>query len=320
MKNNKKKSSTAKKLMPAFAMLTVSAMTLASSTYAWFTMSDTVSVTGMQMKATSESGLIIRNELVDTWSTQVQASYSGLNKAVLPTSTANTTNWYYRMSSQFDNAEANQASTAYTSLNSLTDVQEGVSGDAADGVFGVTTNGNTQNYYLLNKFYIKSSGQALTDKNVTITSVKATAPETQASANLNKAFRVAVKIGGDVYIYAPFSDNLSYHVGGYTTNETTFTADVTAIKPGTDGALGTPSVADDATIPANTATVAGDTTTNPVIPKAIEADVYLYFEGEDPACKSSNIGASFDALSVEITFGMANVANNNAQQGNGATG
>jgi hypothetical protein len=50
-KNNKKKSSAARKLIPAIGMLTVSAMMLSSSTYAWFTMSREVEVTGINMSA-----------------------------------------------------------------------------------------------------------------------------------------------------------------------------------------------------------------------------------------------------------------------------
>ncbi|MEE5993296.1 MAG: hypothetical protein V3G42_08650 [Oscillospiraceae bacterium] len=50
--NNKYNHSARKKLIPAIAMLTVSAMTLASSTYAWFTMSREVEVSNIQMSAT----------------------------------------------------------------------------------------------------------------------------------------------------------------------------------------------------------------------------------------------------------------------------
>ena len=309
-KNNA--NSARRKLIPAVGMLVASAMMLSSSTYAWFTMSDSVTVTGMNLQAPADGGIIIRNELENVWATQVSASYAGTGKAVLPTSTSDTTDWYYRMSSQFDDEEGDQAANAYTDLttgNNLVDTRGGE--NDLDGVYGITSNGVTKDYYLLNKFYIKSSGQALADKNITVTSVKATAPEDSVSGNLNKALRVAVKIGNDVYIYAPFNTvdaNLTYHVGGSTTTEgsTTWHATVTAIKPGSGGALATPSVADDATIPANTATITGDNSANPAVPKAIEADVYLYFEGEDPDCKSSNIAASFDTLNVEISFGMAN--------------
>ena len=49
---NKKGSSTMKKLVPAAGMLMISAAMLATSTFAWFTMSKEVEVTGIQMTAT----------------------------------------------------------------------------------------------------------------------------------------------------------------------------------------------------------------------------------------------------------------------------
>jgi hypothetical protein len=50
--NNNKKGSNAKKIIPAVGMLSVSAVMLASSTFAWFTMSREVEVTNLQMTAT----------------------------------------------------------------------------------------------------------------------------------------------------------------------------------------------------------------------------------------------------------------------------
>jgi hypothetical protein len=58
--NNTKNKSTAKrKLVPAVGMLLASAMALSSSTYAWFTMSREVSVTGIQMTASVPEDLQI---------------------------------------------------------------------------------------------------------------------------------------------------------------------------------------------------------------------------------------------------------------------
>lgn len=51
-KTTKRKSSAAKKLVPATGMLLVSALMLTTSTYAWFTMSREVEVTGIRMTAT----------------------------------------------------------------------------------------------------------------------------------------------------------------------------------------------------------------------------------------------------------------------------
>jgi hypothetical protein len=73
--NNKKKPSAARKLIPAIGMLTVSAMMLSSSTYAWFTMNKEVEIQNIQMTASAP--------------TNVQLSLGcGMNAASLSTSTA----------------------------------------------------------------------------------------------------------------------------------------------------------------------------------------------------------------------------------------
>lgn len=51
--NEKKKTSAKKKLIPAVAMLTTSAVMLSTATYAWFTMSREVEVTGIKLTATT---------------------------------------------------------------------------------------------------------------------------------------------------------------------------------------------------------------------------------------------------------------------------
>ncbi|MGN0633954.1 MAG: hypothetical protein ACI4JW_08805 [Oscillospiraceae bacterium] len=59
MKTNNNKSSARKKLVPAVAMLTASAVMLSTATYAWFTMNKEVEVTGLTMSATASDGLEI---------------------------------------------------------------------------------------------------------------------------------------------------------------------------------------------------------------------------------------------------------------------
>ena len=58
MTKNNNKSSAKKKLLPAAAMLTTSAVMLSTSTYAWFTMSREVEVTGISMTATTPEDII----------------------------------------------------------------------------------------------------------------------------------------------------------------------------------------------------------------------------------------------------------------------
>lgn len=60
MKTNEKKNTSAKKkLIPAVAMLTTSAVMLSTATYAWFTMSRNAEVTGLEMAATAGGGIEI---------------------------------------------------------------------------------------------------------------------------------------------------------------------------------------------------------------------------------------------------------------------
>lgn len=60
MKTNEKKNTSAKKkLIPAVAMLTTSAVMLSTATYAWFTLSKTAEVTGLKMTATAGGNLEI---------------------------------------------------------------------------------------------------------------------------------------------------------------------------------------------------------------------------------------------------------------------
>lgn len=60
MKTNEKKNTSAKKkLIPAVAMLTTSAVMLSTATYAWFTMNKDAEVTGLEMAATAGGGIEI---------------------------------------------------------------------------------------------------------------------------------------------------------------------------------------------------------------------------------------------------------------------
>jgi len=59
MKNTKKKGNPAKKLIPAAGSLMVSAVMLATSTYAWFTMNKRVTVNGMEVRTKVGANLLV---------------------------------------------------------------------------------------------------------------------------------------------------------------------------------------------------------------------------------------------------------------------
>jgi hypothetical protein len=294
MKNNKKKSPMMK-IVSAAAMLAVSASMLATSTYAWFAMNTTVSVNGMELKAKAEKGIVITNETPATtgWKESVAASHNGTytpdsgsatSLAVRPTSTADGAVWYHNISNDIDNAQAGQAVATYTTLSTSVDATTGAGYVDDDTVSGYDPSADS-NYYLKNTFYIKSSqAEAITSNVLQVKSCSATAGS--GSADLDKALRVAVVVGGNTYIFNPLTGTETYTVAGSTS--------VTA-NPGT-AAVDTGIT----TIPNNTATTSN----------AVKIDVYLYFEGEDANCKSTNLTATLDTVNVELSFGLKNAVNN----------
>lgn len=150
MKNNKKKSSTARKLLPAFAMLTVSAISLSTSTYAWFSMNKEVDVTGLQLTAKSNSSYLIIGDTDNLQTLQGSSANSttltftgdGASLEVFPsqhnpggaddtavvgstkvTNTATASdygNWYYKIAAS-PSASAADASKPATALTSFDD-------------------------------------------------------------------------------------------------------------------------------------------------------------------------------------------------------
>ncbi len=318
MKTNKKKSSTARKLLPAVAMLAVSAVSLSSATYAWFTMNREVSVTNMTVKAQSEGGLLISetagHTADDQWDDVATANSLPTGVVLLPTSSSDTKAWYHA-NSKSANDEAGAAAdkidsnnSGYTSLSLITTgattaASAGTSAANAiyyvdgDSTSGYSASGDSA-YYVKYTYYLKTSNengvtgmgldankQCLSIKNVTVSG-------NTNSAVLDKSLRVGVAIGGKFYIFAPL----------YTGADAANTPADYYVFDGSEGDSNiqiTP-------IPANgvaytdVASLNGVTTDDP-----LQADVYLWYEGEDPNCKSENITANLDQLVVGLKFELA---------------
>ena len=271
-----------KQLAAAIAMVLVSVIALSSSTYAWFAANNQVTATGMNVKAQAEGGLIISNEAKSDWLTTTQASHNSTVE-LAPTSTAIASNWYHNISQYYDDADAGQAANTYSELDLA----------LANGVGFVDANENSAcdngetKYYLLNKFYIKSATDEITNTHLYINKVALVASAANSAA-LDQSLRVLIKIGQETFIYAP----------GYTDADQTYlvqkTTEVTAKHVPESTIVNTQTAI--TTIPAySTAT-----------PQ--EVSIYLYFEGEDPECKSSNIKSNMDALTLTVTFGTTTVS------------
>lgn len=320
MKTNKKKSSTMRKLLPAVAMLAVSAVSLSSATYAWFTMNKSVEVTGMKLKAQAEKGLLI-NEMTGTGTVSGtdNGSYSesataGQETAISlrPASTSDLTNWWHANSKNSSNeagAGTNGVDTDNTVLISAGKYYDNISPDnlskaettaiadtnAARTVYygdglGATesTLDDGEGYYIKYVYYLKSSSNtamSVTADKLTAT-VTAALPENGTAQPLDPALRVGVKIDSTVKIFAPVS-------GADTSNK------ITNNDAGSAYTEVTPATAT-AALGANTTTF-----TIPAVNSAtgLEVDVFVWFEGEDTSCKSDNItAADLNSYDIKVVF------------------
>lgn len=235
MKNTTtKKASAKKKLLPAAGSLLISAAMLSTSTYAWFTMNKEVKVTGMEVKAHAEEGLLI-NEVkahADTnWDDQATAGTNLI--ALRPASTSNLTNWWHANSkisaeeAGIGELDTNTVEVAtgkyYTNVSaSNTDAisdkaivqaedgtTEGV--DKATGAtraethvyykdasFGAASQyDDGEGFYVKYTYYLKSSG----DRGLTISDLKAAVKATHKTTspdgdteNLMKSLRVGIEV------------------------------------------------------------------------------------------------------------------------------
>lgn len=282
MTNTNKKNKNTRKLLGAIGMLSVSAAMLVSSTFAWFTMNKDVTAKTMQVKATAEQGIVI-------------AAYTG------PNTTA-----------PADAAFADEADVAVTGINgdtvasliptyTSTKVDESASGADASGLFwyhaaskksnngqdytsagySKVTNGeavgsDTNYYYLMNKFQIKSPGgaQAVYVKSITVTR--------NTDDEIDPSIRVLVKTGDAKLIFAP--------VGTHT---------------GSEGILATTSTTDavttDESFTFTTVNTTGAKVLNDVAMTAEDVEIYVYYDGEDAACKSDNITNFADKV-IDVVF------------------
>jgi hypothetical protein len=337
--NTKKKGNPAKKLIPAAGSLMVSAVMLATSTYAWFTMNKQVSVTGMELKAHSEEGLLINEVKLatsSTWDDAAQAAASPTAFELRPTSTSDLTNWWHANSkkssdeagidAKTDTVEVDSVTHAiYTNISSISDYVDigdenttitGTNGQATGGTKAEThvyytdasygTAGSYQNgegYYVKYTYYLKSSGQADLNVSALQAQVKATLKEGGSATALDNSLRVGIKYGSTgMKIFAPVKNTVASPNGSSTT--------------GPDTSYGVTNVATGATSDTVTPVVASATgqyteytainTSSETIPSVTSNGepvyVYVWFEGEDSNCMSDNITASLNAYDIDINF------------------
>ena len=276
-----------KKIMAAaLAMMTFSTAAAVTGTVAWFTANNLVNVGGMTVKAEAEQGIVVSNEGKSEWKTSATASHTGAGIGFVPTSTKTASAWYHGFAANAANGQEYESIEAITPVDNTT-VSETAYGTAGDGAYGFFDTSAWKHVYLLNSFYIQSSSiNAINGQDIFVRDFSATT----ASQELSKALRVAVVKHGtsNAQIIAPVAGaTLSYQVGPTDAKVAT-----TAIAAANTN-VNTIELEESVNIPAYNASGTG----------ALQYDVFVYFEGEDVACKSNNIVAELEELTVSFKFG-----------------
>lgn len=113
-----------RKLIPAVIMLLISAMLVGTSTYAWFSMNKTVTVTGMTVKAKgSDNVTISADDSVYTF---------GLNQSrageLKPVSSVDGISFFWNATNNVDSSTGNAVSNDYTAYNEDTNLTNNAAG------------------------------------------------------------------------------------------------------------------------------------------------------------------------------------------------
>jgi hypothetical protein len=294
--NAKRKNSAVKKLIPAVGMLALSASMLATSTYAWFTMTTEVTVTGMQVHTVVDSNLLIDNFTGGSWATndstfeksKTQTITSG--NVIVPMSTVNGLNFFY---TDPDNVKGNGDAIAdtyiqYSDLSTLKSKYSAVEAPYLDYHFilkATNTDTTSPKNIMVNQLDLTYSGESDGNKAFRV-------------AFLAKKFETATPDGAKTApglptaatkIYAP--DSAANFTSGQAVNGTSGTGTVTYGSQASDAII---------------ASVAANST------EYYEVTVRLWLEGEDTTCKvqtfkgltsgqwSLDIGLTFDQTKTGV--------------------
>lgn len=270
----KKKNSAKRRLLSAAGMLAISAAMLSSATFAWFTMNKSVTVTGLQTKAKAEQGIVI-------------AAFTGANHGTAPgaddyadSAAATAHDPAVELKPTFTSAPASAGGDLtwwHTYSTKSNNGQVHTSAGYTDVTGGAETASAENEFYLYDKFNIKSPGgaQAVYVKNIEVKS--------GGEQDYDGSIRVCIK-SGDATLFFTKDGN---------------TVVTTTTNPGSKADDGMTSALSITTLTENTAAtkILNDVAATP---EAVE--IYVYYDGEDVACKSDNIPAAFAATTIDVTF------------------
>ena len=166
-------------IVPAMGLLLLGTAASVTGTVAWFSMNNSVNVTGMNVRTTVGSNILIS-------ATNSESAYtSGLNQAVSgilePVSTINGVNYFYHLTSKNVAGDGHVTDTAFVAY---------AEGDTFDANYGFTIADTTECYgYKDYSFYIKATNGAADTRSLVMSKCNITY---KGGAVGGKAWRVAV--------------------------------------------------------------------------------------------------------------------------------
>ncbi len=279
-----------KVIIPAMGLLLLSTAASVTGTVAWFSMNNSVTATAMQIKVKAEDGILISNSAKSSWTDSANATVT--SATVLPTSAAAVASptFVTANSSDADNAQAGQAVGNYSDLTlKWSATSEGVGYVDADS--DSTFDDGEKAYVLLNQFYIKSSGETITQKAsetlLYVNDVTATSSRAEGAFEaVDNSLRVLVVVNTDAFVYAPVINK----DGGTTTLSYSWKNTTAVAAKNAETVFDQP--------------CASVTSISNQDASAVSVKIYCYFEGEDANCKSTNIsGITMENLNVTVNFG-----------------
>ena len=243
-----------KKLIPAIAMLLVSAITLGTSTYAWFTMSRSVTATGIQLTAVAPNNLLISNALAGTYAETTAIDLSAITGKLIPASSADGLAFFAADEVKSGSAGAPVATTNFTDVSAI------------------PLTGATDGYYVDVPLWLKTTGDAAVT--VTVSQLLSNVTKGAGDPDITGAVRFAV-LNGDADDLCVAATNVIYGTKLGTSNVNYF-----ATVTGPVAAAGTTGWAGVAITPNSTNTLF----TVPAGGTAFPITVRVWIEGQDLDC------------------------------------
>ena len=273
-----------KKLVPALAMLLISAVLLSTASFAWFSMNTTVTVTGMSVTAKVNDNLQIAETTVNGTTKEADSAFkygyimTHTNQLLEPVSTINGVDFYYTST---QNVQAN--------------------GDAAIDKFAAYNHANTTDFDINYdtsgaKGYVEYAVQLKADNShdavryINLSTLDITYNGAEAN---QKAFRVAVFVNdmgadGSTAATAPTESSLKTLLG--MSGSAYYTTGKAVTSTSTRGDLTTKTGA------ANIGSVAANST------RYFKVVVRLWLEGEDTTCKNETFAALNGNWNFDLKF------------------